>query len=258
MVPPPSTDPDAPLLTLSAIRALLAEYEADVRLLAELPARVESKKRRLDAAMLFLPPDFDLNAPAVSAGADAQPQAPAEAPAASAAEPARVTWTSEMSKHLASLDGGISHRDLLAALKQTELGQREASPGEKGFYNAIAKLAEKGTLVKIGGLLYHKDVVTRLTENGQPLPDMTIEVARRAGGSGSLVVEVLAQHPKGLTAPALRKLFAEREDAPKSLREHGQYIYNILSTLMGNGTIVRRNSVYKLTKKPAGMELNGA
>ena len=145
-----------------------------------------------------------------------------------------------MNRHLASLPGGISHRDLLAALKQTELGGRVA-PGEKGFYNAIGKLAEKGLLVKAGGLLYHRAVADRLVESGQSLPDMTPEVNRRPGSSAAFVVEALIGHPKGLTAPDLKKIVSARADAPKSLREHGQYIYNVLSTLMGSGAVSRNS-----------------
>lgn len=65
----------------------------------------------------------------------------------------------------------------------------------------------------------------------------------------SLVVEVLGNYQKGLTAPELKKLVAAREDAPKSLQLHGQYIYNVLSTLMGNGTVMRKNGIYRLAKK---------
>lgn len=245
----PTPEPHTALLTVAAVRALKADYEADLRLLAELPARVELKKRKLDAAMFFMPDGFDFEALEVHAPA-VQPDLVEEPPAAPEA-PGRISWAGEMARVLASLEGGIAHKDLLATLKTTELGER-VSPGDKGFYNAIGKLAERGLLVKHGGLLYHKDVADRIVARGVALPDLTIELARRKGGSASFVVEALGQHPKGLTAPDIKKIVGAREDAPKSLREHGQYIYNILATLMGNGTVTRRNGVYKLAKKAEG------
>ena len=245
-----AADSDEPLLTVAAVRALKADYEADVRLLAELPARVEQKKVRLDAATLFLPSGFNWMEPVAEQIAPSAIPATAEQPSKSseAIPDGRISWTGEMTKALAKLPSGITHKDLLAILKKTELGERQ-STGEKGFYNAIGKLAEKGVLVKSGGLLYHRDVADRIKATGASLPDMTFDASRRAGSSASFVVEALQANPKGLTAPALKQIVGSREDAPKSLREHGQYIYNILSTLMGSGAVSRRAGVYKLTRR---------
>lgn len=258
---------DEPLLTLAAVRALKADYEADVRLLEELPGRVELKKRRLEAAMMFLPPGVDLDQ--VAAAAPPKPPAPITrspaaawpfptgsvapvpptAPAATGATAdEKITWSGEMTRLLVTSGRGLSHRELLDELKKTELGER-SSPGEKSFYNTISRLAERGVLVKAGGLLYHADVAERLRASGNPLPDMTTEVGRRAGGSSSLVVDALTAHSKGLTAPELKRVIGARDDAPKSLKDHGQYIYNVLSTMLGNGTITRRNGVYRLAKR---------
>jgi hypothetical protein len=244
----PKLEPaDEPLLTVTAIRSLKQDYEADLRLFAELPGRLEAKKRKLDAALMFLPPGIDLDGAAPELADKAALPAPPPVTVNPSA-PGKATWAGEMERMLLSLDAGISHQGLLQRLKQTELGER-SSPGEKGFYNAIARLSERGLLEKHGGLLYHRTLADRIRASGRAFPDVTIEVARRAGGSASLVVETLEQHPKGLTAPELKKLLAVREDAPKSLREHGQYIYNILSTLIGNGTVSRRKGVYRLAKK---------
>jgi hypothetical protein len=238
-MPQPSAPQTTALLTVESVRALKADYEADMRLLQELPARVEFKKRRLEAAMLFLPPGIDL---------DQQEPAADKPPDVGQVEPYKPSWTGEMARILSEQDGGLAHKDLLQAIRETEFG-KHAHPGDKGFYNAVGRLAEKGLLVKAGGLLYHRDVANRILARGESLPDLTIELNRRAGSAGSLVVEVLSAHPKGLTAPELKKLVAAREDAPKSLQEHGQYIYNVLSTLIGNGSVVRKNGIYRLTKK---------
>lgn len=242
----PSNAPSPALLTVADVRALKSDYEADVRLLAELPARVEFKKRRLDAALLFMPPGIDLDLPEP----EPEPQivaAPEEAPPP-AETPGKPSWTSEMARILASQQGGMTHKDLQQAIRETDFG-KQANPGDKGFYNAISRLSEKGVVVKAGGLLYHSDVTNRILARGEALPDLTIDLNRRAGSAGSLVVEVLGNYPKGLTAPELKKLVAAREDAPKSLQDHGQYIYNVLSTLMGNGTVLRKNGIYRLAKK---------
>lgn len=245
---PKAESADEPLLTLAAIRLLKQEYDADVELYALLPGRIEARRRKLEAALMFLPAGVDLDGPVHELADVLPPPTPTAPPETDPPEAAKVTWAGEMERMLLALDAGITHKGLLQRLKETELGER-SSPGEKGFYNAISRLSERGLLEKHGGLLYHKQVADRLRAKGVPFPDVTIAVARRAGGSASLVVETLEQHPKGLTAPELKKLLGARPDAPKSLREHGQYIYNILSTMIGNGTVIRRNGVYRLTKK---------
>src|SRR5665811_240951 len=57
-----SAEPPA-LLTVEGVIRLKADYEADVKLYEELPARIKSKKRLFEAALLFAPPGFNPNAP---------------------------------------------------------------------------------------------------------------------------------------------------------------------------------------------------
>lgn len=251
---------DRPLLTVASVRAIKADYESDVRLLQEMPARIEQKKRRLEAAMLFLPEGMDLDAVEQEVPDVSQPIAPTSLPAQPALpEPTAdvqggdepddtgsMTWAGEMLAQLQAAGRGVSHRELLDGLMATLL-RAKATKGFKGFYNAVARLADKGDLVKGGGLLYHKDVAAKvIAEHGQ-LPDVGHVTRRRAGGSASFIVEALQEHPGGLTGPQLKEIVSSMDGAPKSMREHGQYIYNLLGTLMGNGSVTKQNGLYKLS-----------
>lgn len=145
------------------------------------------------------------------------------------------------------MERGIPHKELLTKIIEKH-PTLEQSQGDKGFYNAVARLAKGGEITKFGGLLYSTRVVNLLREKGEKLPDMTLEVRRRAGGSAQIVIEILEKHPGGLSGPDLKKVVAEIPEAPKSVREHGQYIYNILATLMGSGVVTKKDGIYRLKK----------
>lgn len=259
-----SSASSSPLLTLEGIVRLKADYEADVRLLEELPARIKLKKRKYEAALLFAPPGFDPDAVALR---PAETSAHAVAPTAVNAEfdppmvlvphkaepefdlvapihgdqeaEGRLTWIGELARVLDAADRGLSHQEVLTILKQTELGQR-VSTGEKGFYNAVLRLEKRGGLVKNGGLLYSPKLVEAMKARGETLPDVSIETRRRQGGSASVVMEVLRDaYPDGLDASQLRDEVAKKPGVPSSIGKHTHYIYNVLSTLMGQGEVVK-------------------
>lgn len=263
--PPP---PDLPLLTVATVRALRSDYEADVKLLAELPARIEAKKRRLDAAMLFVPPGTSLDGPELAMPVP-QPVAkqvlelslaPSDSEESTAGDEdrdddddeigesaKRITWSSAMAEALAAADKGVTHKELLEKLVETPLGSRRSN-GDKGFYKAIARLKKVGAITQAGGLIYHKDVAARIIEKLGELPDAHAETNRREGGTASMVVRVLRQHPEGLVGPELKELVGAMPGAPKSLTGHSQYIYNVLAKLIGSGAVAKDGGLYRLAE----------
>lgn len=261
------------MLSGEAILRLKAEYESDLKLLEELPARIKLKKRRYEASLLFAPPGFDPDAPIkgepfiqsaldVAVASKIESEVLQEHKAAGAPlnlfgevqEPeeddealtGRITWAGELKGLLDSSPVGVSHKDALAKLKQTSLGER-VSKGEKGFYNAVARLEKSGSLVKSGGLLYSKQLVEAMESRGEALPDVSTETRRRAGGSAAVVLEVLRANPDGLNANDLRAKLAELPGVSQSITNHHHYIYNVLGTLMGQGEIKKdAQGVYKI------------
>lgn len=262
--PPKSTEETSSaeipvLLTVADIIRFKAEYEADVRLYEELPARIKQKKRRYEAALFFAPPGFDPNAP-VPAPVVAPVPAPLPTPSPEPSAPAacfelvsqpmieedadesegegRLTWIGELLRVLEAASRGLPHQEVLAMLKQTKLGER-VSAGEKGFYNAVARLEKRGQLIKNGGLLYSPKLVEQMRQRGEVLPDVSLEMRRRAGGSGTVVLEVLSEHPEGLDVQALRNEVIKKPGVPASLEKHTHYIYNVVATLIGQGAVTK-------------------
>lgn len=269
-----SSEQSIALLTVDAILRLKADYESDLKLMEELPSRIKLKKKKYEASLLFAPLGFDPDVPVkkVAAPIASIVEVPADEPLMSDLMPldkvsnpplqlfaedeggsddaglaqGRTTWTGELKKLLNKSSVGISHQYALTQLKETSLGER-VSKGEKGFYNAVGLLEKQGFLIKNGGLLYSDKLVADMKARGELLPDVSIEMRRRPGGSGSAALEVLRANPDGLDAHTLRIEMSKMPSVPQSVTKHGHYIYNVLGTLMGHGDIEKDNEgIYKL------------
>lgn len=262
---------DTPLLTIADIHELKEDLEADQRLLKDLPRRIEQKKAKLEAALLFAPDSLRQQKGRSSVEAASKPQMKSQRPKVSPASPAKSTpkapasvkriirarngkktWTSAILKVLEAAKKGLSHRELRAGLENAGMSGRLAK-SDKGFYSGIAKLVRTGQAVRSGGMLYAHDVATELQKSGKPLPDKTVETRQR--GSTALVADVLRKFPEGLNGQQLQELVSARPDAPQSIRDHRHYIYNILNGLVKSGRVTKADSKYRLA--PEKSEANG-
>lgn len=258
------------LLTVEGIIRLKADYEADVRLYEELPARIKLKKRLFEASLLFAPPGFNPDAPMPiksvaekSVASEGLPSVPSAEPIFELAsepmagdgvveeeeeeeeEEKKVSWIKAVSRVIEASECGLPHQEVLSKVKEIKVGE-PSSVGEKGFYNAISRLEKRGELIKSGGLLYSKNLVEKMRSQGQTLPDMTSEARRRSGGSSAVALEVLRSHPEGMEANQLRDEVAGKPGMPASITKHGHYIYNILAPLIGQGIVIKdSNGLYR-------------
>lgn len=236
----------AVLLTLKDIVTLKEDYEADVRLLEELPARIKLKKRKYEAALFFAPPgweeilrNMELPEPAP---ADDDDDAHPDAEGGQDGPEKRKKWTTELVRLLEASESGITRQEALAKLKASGLA---GSEGDKGFYGAIAKLEFRNQLVKVGNMLYAPLVLAKLQAEGK-VPRHDPETLVRPNGSAMAALAVLKDYPEGLDANALRTLVGNRPGAAASILRHHHYIYNVLGTLLDQKSIVKEGEIYKL------------
>ena len=59
---------------------------------------------------------------------------------------------------------------------------------------------------------------------------------------------LLDAKPEGLTGPEVKQAVANMPGAPQSLMDHGQYIYNLLASVIGAGAVERSDNLYRLTE----------
>lgn len=265
----------APKLPAAYVRKVLAEHLELIKLRDDLPALIEESQKRVDAAMQFAPDNFDVEtedsvhvSPPPATASASVPVPPPREPeqlrlntstikavahkgrrntrAAISQKAPRLTWVSEVSRVLDKADTGLTHAEVREELRSSEIDAK-AVKGDKGFYMAIANLHQRGDLVKKGGLLYSAAVAHRILREGGELPDVVFESNRRKGGSAAIIIDVLYEHPKGLNSAELKEIVATVAEAPRSLREHSQYIYNILASTIGAGDVVKVGDKYFLT-----------
>lgn len=225
------------------------QIEAEV---AALERALSEKKEILDAVRLVessglrvLP---KVAAPRAKILKGAKSRAVRKARSAKTAD-SRLTWSDEMRHVLQEQEAGISYGDLLAILAKGPLGKKPRSKGDKGFYQAIKRLTDAGDIVKGGGLLYSAKLAQTLKSRGKPLP---VHVSGR-GGSSSIVLGILNEHPQGLSGPEIKELAGKNPNAPRSMREHDQYIYTVLGGLKQAGAILRmEDGKYRLSASHAG------
>jgi hypothetical protein len=236
------------------IRGLKRELDAKRQLLLDLPGIIEALSKRFDAALVFAPPGFDASdvpnpsVQVVKAAPVTPPTAPPAMPIAEFelnSEPTeKIGWRKGILELLEQAGKGVTHQDLIRDAR--ERFNLAASNGEKAFYNAVSKLTQAGNVTRHGNLLYASTVLDRLKAENK-LPDVP-PVARRPGSSAEYVVQVLAANPAGLNGNQLRQALAGIPEAPKSLSQHGQYIYNVLAPMIGTGEVTKENGVYRLSK----------
>ena len=242
---------DAPLLTLAYYKQLQAEQEADTRLIAELPARIAKRKKLLEAAKLFIPLGSDggeLRAAAKKKPVLVIPKRRKQFTLQLKSKNTggkNTTWGKELLRIAKENRRGMTNRELLEEAAKTSLG-KSRSKGDKGFYNALARLVKGGELVKHEGFVYADKVFQKLKANGEPLP---VNPSYRAGTTPGLVAEVLGAHPDGLAAGDLQEIVAKRPEAPDSIRKHRHYIYNILNSLIESKAVEKEDGVYRLVSQ---------
>lgn len=253
---PPLFDPNVPqaFLPREYILGIKRALDEKRRLYEELPVQIEDLAKRFEAAMIFAPPGFDPDSAVLTISESNGPEQEVlslgnsdEPPTSTISlddlERGKIGWRKAILIILHKDSGGVAHKDVLQRAR--ELYNLPASQGEKGFYNAVAKLITAGQVVKYGNRLYSRESIDSLKSSGS-LPDIP-EVRRRAGSSAEFVVKTLRDNPNGLTGPQLREALSKIPDAPKSLSLHGQYIYNILAPMIGAGEVVKSDAgVYRL------------
>ena len=239
---------DRPLLTIATIQKELAALARDELLYAELPSAIAARKKWLEAAELVAPVEFAAATKTKKTKPRGNGHDTATIAQVNSKTKASPTWAGEVARILNESHQGLSRKEILAKANETDLGNRR-SAGDKGFYNAITRLAKRGEIAKHGGLLYSSKLLKELKARGELLPDVSIGVQIRPGSSGSFVVSALTKHPNGLSAPELKTVLSAERDAPMSLKKHTQFIYNVFGTLIGAGVVTKKDGIYRLAAR---------
>ncbi len=154
-----------------------------------------------------------------------------------------VNYLTELLKHAT---GGLTHRAIKEEITHTKYSDRLENEA-KAYHRTVSKLVTRGTVIRHGDRLYHRQVYDFLKKNSS-LPVLDEGTILRENSAAHIAYEVLKRYPEGLSGPQLKTQVGAQPDAPKSVVEHGQYIYNVLATLIGSGRVVKDGGVYRVAQ----------
>ena len=265
----PSTKHE-PLLTLDDVRAKRRAIAQGERELVRISTTLEADRKEFQQMLVFVPANLrdrilsDEDAPDLFDVPSREPlnkiavQKPLKRKQFIATDSQRsqghqfsIFITTLVSKSPA----GISHTELKAAVSISEYAVRLEDQA-KAYHRTISKLIERNDIVRHGSKFYAPSVYEVLKKNGN-LPEIEEGISLRENGAANITLGVLQGHPDGLSGPDLKVLVGADPAAPKSVTAHGQYIYNVLATLIGSGRVVKNGLLYQVVEKetPRG---NGA
>ncbi len=237
-----SHSPDAPVLTLASVREMRRACEALESKILDLQGELKEKHADVEAAMRFLSAAqreavmSDEPQPASAAEIVKPPKA--SKPSKKKKRVARkkdYTWTAAILEALVGKNEGLTHQETMAALPAGFAAL--ASANSKPYYNAAGKLLKSKQIVRHGLRYYRWDAFSKLQQAGTVPVLKAGDIRPRQNSTASLTLSVLRKHPDGLTGPELKAKLGAMPGTPESITKHGQYIYNVLSTLMGGGLV---------------------
>jgi len=256
------------LLTLEDVRAKRRDIVLAEKELVRLSAKLETDRKEFQQMLVFVPaalrdrilsddaePDMFVPPERPKPAIKAKPIKPKRAVVADGPRSEGYKFSAFITDLVSKSRTGISHSELKAAVQGSDYASRLEDQA-KAYHRAVSKLVARKEIVRHGGRFYARPVYQVLKKNGD-LPPIVEGVALRENGAAKITLEVLQGHPDGLTGPDLKVLVGADPAAPKSVAEHGQYIYNVLATLIGSGRVVKNGNLYQALEKvrPRG---NGA
>lgn len=267
-----STAKHESLLTLEDVRAKRRDIVLAEKELVRLSDKLEADRKAFQQMLVFVPaalrdrilsdetdPDlFGVSESREPATRTKRPIKPKRAAVANGPRSQGYKFSAFITDLVSKSRAGISHTELKVAVQGSEYAIRLEDQA-KAYHRTISNLVSRKEIVRHGNRFYARSVYEVLKKNGD-LPAIEEGVSLRENGAAKITLEVLQGHPDGLTGPDLKVLVGADPAAPKSVAEHGQYIYNVLATLIGSGRVAKNGNLYQAVEKmrPRGNGASGA
>lgn len=229
------------LLTMEDIdrwKAEVREIESQIGALRDRQAAIQ---KRLDAASIFIEADPG-QLPPVSVSDSGE--------AASSAKRSGddATWTATIYQIVAVAQRGITHSELRREVAKTHLSERLAH-SDKGFYGGIAKLKERGRLVRHGRRLFTPANLHSARAAGWLEEDDDAEnTALTRSPMGEAIVGILANHGDGMVSGELIARLRHDREFARQMTANKTHFYNVIGRLVSRGILEKDGKVYRLPR----------
>lgn len=261
-------------LTPDRILATRREIVADEKIVLQATERLTKNKALFNAMLMVIPEAerakylsadlgmeeaYDLFGPRAGENKQAPPARMAperqsrQATGSSSAK--KAASLTSLLKDIAEKAGtnGITHREIMDQVLETEFADRVKLNGAKNYYNMVGKLFNRNILAKSNDRIYLKAYLDKLEAAGL----IQSEPAGKPANALELSMQIIRKFPDGLTGAQLRDHLIASELAPPSLKKHSQYVYNTLGTLVGTGRVIKEGRIYKAAETAKPPRRNG-
>jgi hypothetical protein len=151
------------------------------------------------------------------------------------------TWSEVVLEGVSAADMGLTYAEMRKYASESSLGNK-LEQSDKGYHNAIGRLARSGEIVRRHGRLFTPDAHTRFlsaVESG----DATTTVAQPMAYSpmGEAILKIVAAHPGELNGKAVITELRRDPEHNATLTPHETGAYNIIARLVRREQLVRRD-----------------
>lgn len=229
--------------------------------IGHLHAKLETRRRLLDAAMLFIPTEGSSESerePVVAPGRLGQSQLfTSEHPSADGAQMTpcppddkkegvapKVGWATEIMQVLNSAGRGLTHQAIIKEMMKSPFGDRLAE-STKRYYTTVQRLIKRSEVEQRGKLYYSSYVLDQMIKRGEPIPEGADQpFDENDNTSPALIYRLISNSSNGLTGSQLVDELSMMPEATESILRHPQFVYNVLGSMVKKGLLVKEDRRY--------------
>lgn len=156
------------------------------------------------------------------------------------------TWTAVMESILQKV-GRLSYDEMRTEIAKTSLAKKLAT-SDKGFYGAIAKLAEKKSLLKHNGWLFspssHAKLMADISAGLMTDEKAPSQNASHQSPFGDAIKAFMAAKHEGATSSEIIQELRKTPEFLDTIERHKTHAYNVLSRLVDHGELVKGGGKY--------------
>jgi hypothetical protein len=252
----PNLSPARVVLTVDDVRQWKADLLATTARINELSETRAELERKLAAAALFIDLDsVEADAGgdvAASSGALPEPVAePSPIPASAAlpmvlsAErrrpPTAMKWADVVLEGVSAADLGLTYAEMRKFASKSSLGER-LEQSDKGYHNAIGRLARSGEIIREHGRLFTPDAYKRFMKAVEAGEATTTVVQPMAySPMGEAILNIVAAQPGALNGKGVITELRRNPEFNAALTPHETGAYNIIARLVRRKHLARRD-----------------
>lgn len=151
------------------------------------------------------------------------------------------TWSDVVLEGVSSAELGLTYSDMRDFASRSSLGKK-LEQSDKGYHNAIGRLARSGEIVREHGRLFTHDAYKRFLE-AVDRGEATTTVAQPMAYSpmGEAILNIVAAHPGELNGKLVISELRRDPEHNATLTPHETGAYNIIARLVRRKHLTRRD-----------------